>query len=60
MQETKRRANAIWIISDQQRAETLSINGSENSSTPCLDMLARTGLNFTDAVSGFPLPECPL
>ena len=38
MQETKRRPNAIWIISDQQRAETLSINGSENSSTPCLDM----------------------
>ncbi len=58
MQETKRRPNAIWIISDQQRAETLSINGSENSSTPCLDMLARTGLNFTDAVSGFPLC-CP-
>lgn len=53
-----KKPNLLWIITDQQRAETLSINGSRNSSTPNLDMLARTGANFTDAVSGFPLC-CP-
>lgn len=52
------RKNVIWIVTDQQRAETLSINGSENSSTPHLDSLARTGVNFTNAVSGCPLC-CP-
>lgn len=50
--------NVLWILTDQQRAETLSINGCQNASTPVLDGLARTGLNFTDAVSGFPLC-CP-
>lgn len=54
----EQRKNVIWIVTDQQRAETLSINGSENSSTPHLDSLARTGVNFTNAVSGCPLC-CP-
>ena len=52
------RKNVIWIVTDQQRAESLSINGSCNSSTPNLVTLARTGVNFTSAVSGFPLC-CP-
>ncbi len=50
--------NVIWIVTDQQRADTLSINGSENSATPNLDILARTGINFKNAISGFPLC-CP-
>lgn len=50
--------NVIWILTDQQRFDTLSVNGSENSATPNLDMLARTGANFTNAYSGFPLC-CP-
>jgi len=50
--------NIIWIMTDQQRAETLSINGCENATTPTLDMLAKTGVNFTRAISGFPLC-CP-
>lgn len=54
----EQRKNVIWIVTDQQRAETLSINGSKNSSTPHLDSLARTGVNFTNAVSGCPLC-CP-
>lgn len=50
--------NILWIITDQQRAESLSINGCENASTPVLDGLAKTGANFTSAISGFPLC-CP-
>lgn len=53
-----KKPNLIWIVTDQQRAETLSINGCENAATPNLDLLARTGLNFTQAYSGFPLC-CP-
>lgn len=52
------RNNVLWIVTDQQRAETLSINGCENASTPVLDTLAKTGVNITNAVSGFPLC-CP-
>ena len=50
--------NILWIVTDQQRADSISINGSKNSSTPNIDMLARTGVNFTNAISGFPLC-CP-
>lgn len=54
----QKKENVIWIVTDQQRAETLSINGSTNSNTPNIDLLARTGVNLTSAVSGFPLC-CP-
>lgn len=54
----EKKKNVIWIMTDQQRAETLSINGCENASTPNIDMLARTGANFTSATSGYPLC-CP-
>ncbi|MFV0503489.1 MAG: sulfatase [Lachnospirales bacterium] len=50
--------NVIWIVTDQQRAESLSVNGSENSSTPNIDGLAKTGINFKYAISGTPLC-CP-
>ncbi|MCH4887612.1 sulfatase [Acidaminobacter sp. JC074] len=50
--------NVIWIFGDQHRAQALGINGDENVSTPHIDTLARLGLNYTRAVSGFPLC-CP-
>ncbi|HBE02177.1 MAG: hypothetical protein A2096_15275 [Spirochaetes bacterium GWF1_41_5] len=50
--------NVIWIISDQHRAQCLSINGDPNLNTPNIDAMGALGLNFTQAVSGFPLC-CP-
>lgn len=50
--------NAIWILCDQLRAQALSINGDPNVRTPNIDLLARTGVNFTRAVGGSPLC-CP-
>lgn len=52
------RKNVLWILSDQQRAQALGICGDPNVSTPNLDMLSKTGVHFTGAVSGFPLC-CP-
>jgi len=52
------RFNCIWIMSDQLRAQALGINGDPNAHTPNIDLLARTGLNFTSAVGGAPLC-CP-
>ncbi len=42
----KKKKNIIWIVTDQQRADTLSVNGCENCNTPNIDLLARTGVNF--------------
>lgn len=50
--------NVIWIVTDQLRAQALGVNGDPNVHTPNIDFLARTGINFTSAVSGFPLC-CP-
>lgn len=50
--------NIIWFMSDQHRAQALSINGDRNLSTPNLDNAAKSGVHFTSAVSGFPLC-CP-
>lgn len=49
------RPNALWIMSDQHPAHMLSIAGNPNLSTPNIDTLARTGLYFDRAVSGYPL-----
>ena len=54
----QKRPNVIWIVTDQLRAQALGINGDINVRTPNIDFLARTGLNFTNAVSGYPLC-CP-
>ena len=50
--------NAIWILCDQLRAQALSCGGDPNITTPNIDQLARTGVHFTQAVSGTPLC-CP-
>lgn len=54
----KKRSNVIWIVTDQLRAQALGVNGDPNVKTPNIDFLARTGVNFTNAVAGFPLC-CP-
>lgn len=54
----KQRPNVIWIFGDQHRAQALSCNGNPNVRTPNIDTLAATGVNFNQAVSGYPLC-CP-
>ena len=56
MKENK--TNVIWVISDQQRSMLLSCNGDPNVHTPHIDNLANMGINFTQAVSVYPLC-CP-
>lgn len=52
------RPNVIWLFADQHRAQALGCNGDPNARTPNLDNLSTMGVNFTAAVSGFPLC-CP-
>jgi arylsulfatase A-like enzyme len=52
------RTNAIWIFGDQHRGQMLSCHGDCNLNTPNIDLLAGQGLDFPNAVSGFPLC-CP-
>jgi arylsulfatase A-like enzyme len=50
--------NVIWILGDQHRAQALGCAGDPNARTPHIDNLARDGVHFTNAISGFPLC-CP-
>ena len=50
--------NVIWIMGDQHRGQALSCNGDPNVSTPNMDNLAVNGINFHNAVGGYPLC-CP-
>jgi arylsulfatase A-like enzyme len=50
--------NVIWLFGDQHRAQALGVAGDPNAHTPVIDNLARAGVHFTTAVSGFPLC-CP-
>jgi arylsulfatase A-like enzyme len=52
---TEKKKNAIWIMSDQHRGQALSCNGDPNVVTSNLDNLAINGINFTNAVGGYPL-----
>lgn len=56
--ENGERKNVIWIFGDQHRGQALACNGDPNVLTPNIDNLAETGVNFTNAVAGFPLC-CP-
>ena len=49
------RLNVIWLLADQHRAQALSSNGDPNARTPNIDALSQLGVNFTGAVSRFPL-----
>lgn len=53
-----RKPNIIWLMADQLRADMLGCNGDPNVHTPNIDSLAAEGVNFTRAVSGYPLC-CP-
>ncbi len=50
--------NVIWIFGDQHRGQALGIHGDPNLFTPNLDNLARGGVDFPNALMGFPLC-CP-
>jgi arylsulfatase A-like enzyme len=50
--------NVIWLFGDQHRAQAVACNGDPNVRTPNMDNLAASGVNFTSAVSSFPLC-CP-
>lgn len=50
--------NIIWIVSDQQRAQSIACNNDPNVHTPNIDRMARFGVNFNRAVSGYPIC-CP-
>ncbi len=52
------RSNVLWIFGDQHRAQALTCNGDPNARTPNLDNFSALGVNFTAALSGFPLC-CP-
>ncbi|WP_157950112.1 sulfatase family protein [Vallitalea okinawensis] len=54
----EKRPNVIWIFGDQHRAQALGFKGDSNVSTPHLDNLEATGVEFKNAVAGFPLC-CP-
>ncbi len=43
------RPNILLITTDQQRYDTLGVNGNPHIATPHLDQLAATGVNFTRA-----------
>jgi len=49
------RPNVIWVFGDQHRGQALSCMGDPNVNTPNIDRLAAMGVNFVNAVSGFPL-----
>ena len=51
--------NIIWIFGDQHRAQALGCNGNSIVRTPNIDQLALDGVNFTQAVCGYPLC-CPM
>ncbi len=58
MKQKRERPNIIWIFGDQHRAQALGCNGDPNVKTPNFDMMAENGINFINAVAGFPLC-CP-
>jgi arylsulfatase A-like enzyme len=44
-----RRRNILFITSDQQRFDSLGINGHPTTRTPCIDALARAGIQYQRA-----------
>lgn len=48
----------IWFLGDQHRAQATGYSGDPNLHTPNMDILCSEGMDFTNAVSGYPLC-CP-
>lgn len=53
--ESKPRPNVLFLLSDDQRPDTIGALGNEHVRTPHLDALVRRGTVFTRAVSAYPL-----
>ncbi|WP_298338703.1 sulfatase [uncultured Algibacter sp.] len=51
----KRKPNIIYILTDQWRGSALGYAGNSDVKTPNLDALAKTSVNFTNAVSVLPV-----
>lgn len=49
------RPNLVFIMADQWRGDALGCIGLEPVQTPCLDQLASEGVNFTNAISSYPV-----
>lgn len=47
--------NLVFIMADQWRGDALGCLGLEPVQTPCLDRLASAGVNFTNAISSYPV-----
>lgn len=56
--EPSSKPNVIWLFGDQHRQQALSSNGDSNVDTPTIDRLSDTGVQFSQALAGFPLC-CP-
>ena len=50
------RPNILWILTDEQRADSLGCYGAPWAHTPCLDRLAGRGVRFASAYT--PSPVC--
>ena len=53
--QAQEKPNLVSIMADQWRGDALGCLGKEPVKTPCLDQLAREGVNFTNAVSSYPV-----
>ena len=53
--QAQEKPNLVFIMADQWRGNALGCLGKEPVKTPCLDQLAREGVNFTNAVSSYPV-----
>lgn len=51
----KKRPNILFVMTDQQRYDTIAELGNKHIYTPNLDRLARRGLSFTNAYSTCPV-----
>lgn len=56
IEHIKKKENIIFFFSDQQRYDTLGCNGQSLPVTPCLDSLAKEGVNYKNAFT--PQPVC--
>ena len=54
-QEKQSSPNLIFIMADQWRGDALGCLGKEAVKTPHLDQLASEGVNFTNAISSYPV-----
>lgn len=50
-----RRPNVVFVFADQWRAQATGYSGERRVKTPKLDRLASESVNFTNAVSGYPV-----